>query len=88
MSQHYFEKCEDETHIFKIGTWESSETPKNSEFNCRGQNTLHWGVFNIIRKLSKLDVDNGLVWAIWTFVAQVMAKKKARNQTSSLIPDH
>jgi hypothetical protein len=24
-----------------------------SEFDCRGQNTLHWGVFNIIEKLLK-----------------------------------
>jgi hypothetical protein len=34
-------KCEDETHTPEMGTWESSETPKTSEFNCRGQNTLH-----------------------------------------------
>ncbi len=36
-----------------MGTWESSETPKTLEFDCRGQNTLHWGVFYIIGKLSK-----------------------------------
>jgi len=44
---------EDETHIPKIGTWESSETLETSEFDCRGQKTLHWGVFYIIGKLSK-----------------------------------
>jgi hypothetical protein len=36
-----------------MGTWESSETPKTLEFDCRGQNTSHWGVFYIIGKLSK-----------------------------------
>ncbi len=46
-------ECEDETHTPKIGTWESSGTPKISEFDCRTQNTLHWGVLYIIEKLSK-----------------------------------
>ncbi len=46
-------ECEDETHAPEIGTWESSETPETSEFDCRGQNTLHWGVLYIIEKLSK-----------------------------------
>jgi hypothetical protein len=34
-------------------TWESSGTPKSSKFDCKGQNTSHWGVFNIIEKLLK-----------------------------------
>jgi len=46
-------ECEDETHTPKVGTWESSGTPKTSEFNCRGQNTSHWGVLYIIGKLTK-----------------------------------
>jgi hypothetical protein len=46
-------KCEDETHTFEMGTCESFKTPETSEFNYRGQNTLHWGFFYIIRKLSK-----------------------------------
>jgi hypothetical protein len=46
-------KCKDETHTPKIGIWESSETPETSEFNCRDQNTLHWGVLYIIEKLLK-----------------------------------
>jgi len=46
-------ECEDETHTPEIKTWESSGIPETSEFDCRGQNTLHWGVLYIIRKLSK-----------------------------------
>ncbi len=46
-------KCEDETHTPELGTWESLGTPKTSEFNCKGQNTLHWGVLYIIGKLLK-----------------------------------
>jgi hypothetical protein len=46
-------KCEDETHTPEMGTWESFGIPETSEFDCRGQNTLHWGVLYIIEKLSK-----------------------------------
>jgi len=46
-------KCEVATHTPENETWESSETPENSEHNCRGQNTLHRGVFYIVRKFLK-----------------------------------
>ncbi len=45
--------CEDETHIPEMGTWEPSGTPKTLEFDCRGENTSHWGVIYIIGKLLK-----------------------------------
>jgi hypothetical protein len=32
---------------------ESSGTPKNSELDCRGQNTSPWGVLHIIKKVLK-----------------------------------
>jgi hypothetical protein len=32
-------ECEDDMHTPEMGTWESSGTPKNSKFDCRGQNT-------------------------------------------------
>jgi hypothetical protein len=35
-----------------------------------------------------VDVENGLAWAIWTSVTQVMAKRKVGSQTNSLTPDH
>jgi hypothetical protein len=35
------------------GIWESSRTPKTSEFDCRGQNTSPWVVLHAIRKLLK-----------------------------------
>jgi hypothetical protein len=45
------EECEDDIHTPEMGAWESSRTPKTSELDCRGQNTLHWGVLYIIGKL-------------------------------------
>jgi hypothetical protein len=35
-----------------------------------------------------LDVEDGLAWAIRTFSAQVMVKKRAWSQTGNLTPDH
>jgi hypothetical protein len=46
-------ECEDDTHIPEMGTWESSETPKNSELDFRGQITSSWNVFYTIEKLLK-----------------------------------
>ncbi len=45
--------CKDETHTPEMETWESSKSPKTLEFDCRGQNTLHWSVLYIIGKISK-----------------------------------
>ncbi len=47
------EEWEDDSHIPELKTWESTETPKISEFDCKGQNTLHWSFIYIIGKLSK-----------------------------------
>jgi hypothetical protein len=49
----FWEECEDETHTPEMGTWESTGTPETSEFDCRGQNSSHLGVFYIIGKLLK-----------------------------------
>jgi hypothetical protein len=49
----FLEECEDETHTPEMGTWESTWTPKTSECDRRGQNTLPWGVLYIIGKLRK-----------------------------------
>jgi hypothetical protein len=46
-------ECEDETHTPEMGTWESPRTAESLEFDCKGQNTSHWGVLHIIEKLSK-----------------------------------
>jgi hypothetical protein len=56
-------ECEDETHTPEMGTWESSGTPESSEFDCKGQNTSHWGVLYIIKKLLKCECPK---WARMT----------------------
>jgi hypothetical protein len=46
-----WDKCEDETHTPKSEKLESSGTLKNSELDCRGQNTSHWNVLDVIGKV-------------------------------------
>jgi hypothetical protein len=46
-------KCEDETRTPKSGNLESFGTPKTSELDCRGQNTLPWGVLYTIGNFLK-----------------------------------
>jgi hypothetical protein len=46
-------KCEDETHTPKSGNLESSGTPENSKLDCRGQNTSHLGVLDVIGEVMK-----------------------------------
>jgi hypothetical protein len=36
-----------------MGPWESYGIPKSSEFDCKGQNTSHWNVLYLTRKLLK-----------------------------------
>jgi hypothetical protein len=44
-------KCEVAIHTPENGTWKSFGTPKNSERNCRGQDTLHWKVLCTVGKV-------------------------------------
>ncbi len=46
-------KCEGEAHTRKSGKLESSGTCKNLELELKGQNTLHWSVLGVIRKVLK-----------------------------------
>jgi hypothetical protein len=49
----HLEEWEDDTHTPEMGTWESTGTLETLEFDCRDQNTSHWGVLYIIGKLLK-----------------------------------
>jgi len=81
-------KCEVTTHALENGTWESSGTFENLERDRKGQNTSHWSVHYTVGNSWNADVQNGLTWAIWTSVTQVMVERKARSQTGNLTPNH
>jgi hypothetical protein len=85
-----WEECEDETHTPKMGTWESSGTPKTSEFDCRGQKTLHYDVFHIIEKLLKCRCRKWARMNHLDICSTSYGKKKGREsrKVGSLTPDH
>jgi hypothetical protein len=81
-------KCEVATHTPENGSWSPLGLPKTQK-TIVGVKTLCIEVFFIPLKRSwSVDVQNGLAWAIWTFEAQVMGKRRAGSQTGSLTPDH
>jgi len=54
-----------------------------------GVKTPHIGVLFIsLESYQSVNVENGVAWAIWIFVAKVMAKRRVESQTSNLTPDH
>jgi hypothetical protein len=72
---------EDEIHTLEMETKKSFGTPKISEFDYRGQNTLHWGVLYIIEKLSKCRCQK---WAHMNHLEiynTSYGKKKGREST-------
>ncbi len=79
MSQPYFWKNGRMTFTLpKWGLWEYIRTPEILEFDCRGQNTLHWGVFYIIGKLSKCKSRKGARMSHLDMYNISYAKKKGR----------
>jgi hypothetical protein len=72
------EECEDDIHIPEMGTWESSGTPKTSEFDFRGQNTLPWDVLYIIGKLLKCKCRKWLCMIHLDIYSTNYGKKKGR----------
>jgi hypothetical protein len=41
------------TYTPEMGVWESIGIPEHSKNNCKGPNTLHWGVLYVIGKILK-----------------------------------
>jgi hypothetical protein len=60
----------------KVGTWSPQGLPK-AQSSSSGVKTPRIGVFLVSLKNSwNVDVQNGLAWAIWTYAAQVMGKRR------------
>jgi len=81
-------ECEDETHIPKLGLGSPLGLLKFQSL-IAGVKTPCIGVFIIsLKNYQSVDIENELAWAIWIFVAHVMARRMARSQIGSLTPDH
>ncbi len=89
MSQpRFWEKVRMTLTFPKMGTWESSGTPETSELDCRGQNTLPWGVFHIIEKLPKCRCRKWPRMSHLDICSTSYGQKKGRESNASLTPDH
>jgi len=44
--------------------------------------------FTSLESYRSKNVENGLAWAIWTFAAHVVAKRRAGSQIGNLTLDH
>jgi hypothetical protein len=75
------EECEDDIHTPEMGTWESSGTSKTSKFDCRGENTLPWGVLHVVRKLLKCQCWKCLRMSRLDICSTSYGKKKGREST-------
>jgi hypothetical protein len=71
-------KCEDETHTPKVGNLESSGTPENSELDCKGQITLHWGVLYTAGKVLKCKCPKWPCMSHLEICSPSYGKKKGR----------
>jgi hypothetical protein len=72
------EECENDTHTPEMRTWESTGTPKISEFDFKGQNTSHWGILHIIGKLSKLRYKKWACMSHLDIYSTSYGRKKGR----------
>jgi hypothetical protein len=72
------EECEDDIHTPEMGTWEPTGTPETSEFDCRGQNTSHWGVICVIVKLLKRRCQKWARMSHLDICSTSYGKKKGR----------
>ncbi len=82
-------KCGGEAqHLEKVRIWSPPGLP-NVQSSTERPKTPRIGVFLVsLERCWSVDIENGLVLAIWTFVAQVMGKRRAGSQNGSLTPDH
>jgi hypothetical protein len=72
----------------KVGSWSSPGLPKIQSSSSMVKTPRTKMFFISMERFWSVDAQNGLACAISTFAAQIMGKRRAWNQTSSLTPDH
>jgi hypothetical protein len=89
MSQPHFEaSVRMKFTLPKVGTWSPLGLPQLQSSIAKVKTPRLEVFFIPVEKPWSVDVENGLAWAIWTSVAQVMAERKAGSQIGSLTPNH
>jgi hypothetical protein len=80
-------KCEGEAHTPKSGKLESMGLPKIQNSIAGVKSSRIWVFLVSLERYWSVDVQNGLALVIWTSIAQVMGKRRAKSQIGSLAPD-
>jgi hypothetical protein len=82
LSQPHFWKSVRMTFTFsKWGLGSPPGLPKLQSSIARVKTPRLEAFFMSLESYWSVDVENGLAWAIWTYVAQVMAKRRGKSQT-------
>ncbi len=72
----------------KVGSWSPLGLPKTQSSIIIVKTPCIEVFFMSLERSWSVDVQNGLVWAIWTSAAQIMVERRAGSQTANLTPDH
>ncbi len=89
MSQPHFEaSVRMRLTLPKVGTWSPPGLLRFQSSIVEGKTPRIEVFFIPFERSRSLDVKNGLAWAIQTFAAQVMVKRRVGSQTGNLTPDH
>jgi hypothetical protein len=82
-------KCGGEAqHLEKVRSWSPPGLPNVQSSTTRPKTPCIEVFLVSLERSWNLDIENGLALAIRTSAAQVMGKRRAGSQTSSLTPDH
>jgi hypothetical protein len=82
-------KCGGEAqHLEKVRIWSPSGLPNVQSSTARPKTPCIEVFLVSLERSWSVDIENGLTLVIWTFVAQVMGKRRAGSQTDNLTPDH
>ncbi len=74
--------------LSKVGIWSPLGLPQLQSSTAKGKTPLLEVSFILLEMPWSVDVENGLAWAIWTSVAQVIVERRVVSQTGSLTPNH
>jgi hypothetical protein len=71
--------------------WDLGVLQDSQKFKAWLQGSKHFALRRYLyhwKRSWSIDVQNGLAWAIWTYVAQVMVERRVGSQTGNLTLDH
>jgi hypothetical protein len=74
--------------LSKWGLGSLSGLPKLQSLIARVKTPCIRVFFISLENFQSVDVENGFIWAIWTYVGQVKVSRKAGSQTSNSTSDH